>query len=364
MSNLDHRHVDCSHSAGTLTNLDTFFREEEQLWGTISDEDATAILVDVEREGYMRLPTALLILLIALPSSSITIHVPADAPTIQSGINAAQPGDVVLVACGTYYEDEIEMRSGVHLLSETGVADCVTIDAQGYGEVFTCSWITDTTIEGFTITGGFNQRGGGVLSVFSIFTINNCKFIDNSASGGGEGDGGGGLSSWSSNLQLEECAFIENGSNKHGGGIYINGGNLSLTNCLFMNNSIHNSGGGVYCYSSDPYLLNCRFIGNQAGGDYYDRNGGGLCCIESSPILERCVFDSNYTPGSGGAVFCGEDSSPVFIECLLKSNSASKGGGVYCWGGAAEIQLTTFVDNVGLYSDGIHLTLAPAWASV
>jgi hypothetical protein len=41
---------------------------------------------------------------LALPSSSlaIVIRVPADQPTIQEGINAALPGDMVLVAPGTY----------------------------------------------------------------------------------------------------------------------------------------------------------------------------------------------------------------------------------------------------------------------
>ena len=46
-----------------------------------------------------------------------TIHVPSDQPTIQAGVNAAQDGDTVLVAPGTYHENVVIQAKSITLTS-------------------------------------------------------------------------------------------------------------------------------------------------------------------------------------------------------------------------------------------------------
>ena len=113
---------------------------------------------------------------VVLPDST------GDAPTIEAGIDSAGAGDTVMVMCGAYYEHDITLKSGIYLASETGLDDCVTIDAQGLGRVFNCILCdSTTTIVGFTLTNGeiHSGRGGGMYCGSCDMKITNCNFHEN-----------------------------------------------------------------------------------------------------------------------------------------------------------------------------------------
>lgn len=81
-------------------------------------------------------PLLALILSAAVLSAQNTVHVPSDQPSIQAGINAANSGDTVLVAPGTYYENIDFLGKAITLQSQSGAA-VTTINGQNSGSVVT-----------------------------------------------------------------------------------------------------------------------------------------------------------------------------------------------------------------------------------
>jgi hypothetical protein len=111
----------------------------------------------------------------------ITAGGTGDAPTVQAGIDSAMAGDTVLVACGTYYEHDIVMKSGVCLRGEGGFPPCAILDAQQQSKlVISHSNDASTLIESLTLTHA-SVRAIDCLS--SFLTVRNCLFSDNVGQG-------------------------------------------------------------------------------------------------------------------------------------------------------------------------------------
>ncbi|MCK4510099.1 right-handed parallel beta-helix repeat-containing protein [bacterium] len=333
-----------------------------------------------------------------------TVHVPLDEPTIQAGIDAASPGDTVEVSCGTYYEHDIVMKSGVRLTSETGDPGCVTIDAGQLGRCLLFEDAGDSThVRGFTMTAGDAPYGphpwgggGGICMLDSSPHIEDCIIAGNTSN-----DIGGGVSCLHSAPRFSDCVIEGNTSEGAGGGFRVEEGSLFLSRCDVTANatSDYQNGGGVHIDDESVlYASGCTFSENEAGwhgGALYVRmtsavfdscsfvgntakdgaavsgpgsnieatdclfadnsalhEGGGLNLTNAEAAFTRCRFVRNSSYW-GGAICCWSGSSPTVMECVFEENSAHTGGAFYAFLGSEPIfTASTFANNVATGSGG------------
>jgi len=224
-------------------------------------------------------------------------HVPTDAPTIAAALDLAEYGDVVELACGTYFEHDLILKAGVVVRSEDGVADCATIDAAYQGRVFIAEDLEQPAVLlGLTIT---------------------CGVVPD------DEDFGGGIYCQDASLNMAQCEVRNCRSDYAGGGLSAQRGTLIISSTVFADNVGLNGGGGAARLANiDGEFLDCRFEDN-IGID-----GAAIYMSFSNPSLTFCTFANNEGDFFGGAVFCVSDSEPVFNHCTMVGNSAHLGGGI------------------------------------
>jgi serine protease len=120
-------------------------------------------------------------------TAATVIHVPADQPAIQAGINAAVNGDTVLVAPGTYVENINFLGKAITVASAKGPRVTI-IDGNKKDSVvrFTNKETTASVLSGFTIQNGYAHiTGGGIDMETASPTITGSIITANQGNLGG-----------------------------------------------------------------------------------------------------------------------------------------------------------------------------------
>jgi len=97
------------------------------------------------------------------------IRVPGDYPTMQEAINAASPGDTIIVSSGLYAEGQINVNKSLSLLADGGVL----VDGLKKGHVFYVT-ASHVAIEGFTVKNSKTDVWGIKLN-----NVQNCTLKRN-----------------------------------------------------------------------------------------------------------------------------------------------------------------------------------------
>ena len=279
------------------------------------------------------------------------INVPGDYALIDDAVQAAQAGDVVEVAAGTYYDCTHEtegagttpacviMKSGVTL---RGAGAGTIIDAQGLGRGIFVEGVTDVLIQDLTVRNAYATAfGAGILlrdvgadvvvedvlvtacTDGGVICYNNAdpilRRVDCTYN---EAKQGGGLA-----IEEDSCPWvidcvIDGNEAPSGAGVFIrNGSDAYLSGCTISNNTInanYGQGGGLFIGDSDPTLINCEISGNASlgngGGVAYQLGAGGsmIACTVTGNTL-----DLDYVYGAGVAV---DSSEPVLEGCVIAGN--------------------------------------------
>lgn len=333
-------------------------------------------------------------LLLCLPLGAAVIHVPADQPTIQAGVDAAGSSDTVLVADGTWSgpgNREIDFGGkAVTVASANGPANCI-VDCGGddyWGFILDHGEGSGSVIRGFTIRNGY--RGVYCFDASPVITgnvITGCEYavdfhqdsplitgntITGNRSGiaghyfyttgpsrhpvitgntitGNEGNGVWVSSEYGSGLPEITANLIE-GNGGSGISAY---GHISLT---VTGNTITGNGGGGVC-----------FQGGEATGTVADNVitgntaefGGGVYLFAGGVLSNNLILD-NHAADAGGGIYA-MFFRPSVTNCTVAGNSAGTRGGGLAFAGGFELFVASciFRDNRAPTAPEIHAD--PGW---
>ena len=299
----------------------------------------------------------LLVLLAASASLAATIHVPGVRPTVQAGIDAASPGDIVLVAPGTYVENIDYLGKSVRVESSAG-AEQTVLDGGRQGVVVTFSGgeTAAATLVGFTVRNGFGSPGSGIKCSEASPVIESCIVTGNESN-----PSGGGITLALSSPRIVDCHVTDNLAFETGGGLFAVLSSPVIEDCTIDFNDGSTLGGGVNLLFSDATIRNSTITENyvsEAVSPWIDQGGGIMAAnsvlrVEGSRIVSNRSGDSDRC-GEGGGIYSLNSTLSVTGTRISKnevdtctSGPQGKGGGAYAYGSKVRLERCRITENSG-----------------
>jgi hypothetical protein len=325
---------------------------------------------------------ALLPLLAAGIALADVINVPGDYAQIHDAVQAAQPGDVVQVAAGTYndctHPTEGPGSTPACVIMQPGVTlrgagpEATIIDAEGLGRGIFVEDTDDVVIENLQVRGAYAEIYGAGILVRNgstgvelrdlrieangdggvVFIQDTAGLVERVSFIGNEAKQGGGLAIEEfSAATVSDCVFDGNIAPSGAGAFIRSGCTVTMSGCVIVNNEItadFGNGGGVAVQDAQCDISGCEIRGNTTRGA-----GGGLAYISGATgTVEDCEIVGNSTQASfnfGGGISC-QQATPTLRNLLIAGNTAtspgSSGGGLDIqFSPAPTVENCTFVAN-------------------
>jgi hypothetical protein len=339
--------VEVSVDGGANWNLATGMTAWSYDWRPDMAGPATIKSRAVDDSGNVQNPPAEITVTVRIP---VIIKVPSEQGTIQAAINAADYGDKVLVADGTYREHIDFKGKAITVTSENG-PDVTTIDAGNTDPVvlFISGEQRNSILKGFTLQngrGGIDNQGlangGGIFIQGSSPTITNNVITNNHACNGA------GIGILSGSPLIQRNTITNNVSNLCslgvGNGIGIQGASyVEILDNIISNNGmvdVRSSGGGISMFGAGTLIIKRNII---KGNNVADGSGGG---ISLSNQLETLIVQNLITgnqAGAGGGLSLSANFSQGFtlVNNTIADNDATLlGSGIYAEGFGVQTKLT------------------------
>ncbi|MBN2185122.1 MAG: T9SS type A sorting domain-containing protein [Candidatus Krumholzibacteriota bacterium] len=299
------------------------------------------------------------------------------ALSIEDAVDAADPGDSIMVETGTYYE-KVTLVKPVHIMGGWNVGFTLrdtraypsTISSSGSVVSFISIPAGTPGIEGCHIINGIGTAailpvsgiyGGGVISYGSDAmirgnVITGCGYTTSSGfSGGGaiacydgtvtildneivdcDAQSGGGIYLYQASATIEGNTITGcqpdpgYSGTKNGGGIYALHAPMDLSGNSIHDNNGYMDGGGIYARLSPVVSSEDSIYSNGVSG-----KGGGILSDHSSVSLSSCFVGQNDAVSYGGGIYLKGEQFDINNTIVTMNHSSGLGGGIFAdssWG--------------------------------